>query len=89
MNAMEMMAKAALERLLDNIPPETLDQVKQIGQFVVTVDQRLRRMEADQRLIMAHLGIPTTGENHDGNETVRGKQPDGIAARLGYDGPSG
>ena len=58
MNAMEMLMKSAMDKLLENIPPETLEQVGQISQFVRRLDQRLDRIEARQLLIMEALKIP-------------------------------
>lgn len=76
MNAMEMMMKAALDRLMENIPPETLEQVQQIGHFVKRLDQRLERLEANQqraeanqRLIMDALHI--NSEHDDGSSGQR------------------
>jgi hypothetical protein len=62
MNAMEMMAKAALEKMMANIPPETIAQVMQIGQTVLSFKAQLDRVEANQVRIMKALNIPLEGE---------------------------
>lgn len=72
----EAMAKAAIENYLEE-HPELLVQAKQIGQFVLTVDARLQRIEHSQRLIMDALKI---GVSENAERT--GPSP-GEPARVG------
>lgn len=58
MNALEMAAKAMLDKALANLPPEVLGSIGQIGQIAVGVKAQLDRIEYQNRLIMAHLNIP-------------------------------
>lgn len=62
MNAMDMMMKAAFEKLLAGIPPETLQTIGQIGQIALSLRAQLDRIENQQRLLMAHLNIPAETE---------------------------
>jgi hypothetical protein len=59
MNAMEMAAKVMLEKFLGNLPPEVLENIGQIGQTALSLKGQLDRIEYQQRLIMAHLNIPS------------------------------
>ena len=75
MSVFDMMQKAMVEKLmlegpamlrdlLANIPPETLAQVQQISQFHTGLGATLARIEMRQRLIMNHLGISETEDDH-------------------------
>lgn len=57
MSPFEAMAKIAIEKAMENIPPETLAQIGQIGQIVISVRAQLDRIEAQNRMIMDRLGI--------------------------------
>lgn len=70
MNVVDMVTKAVFEKiataapdmvanLASNIPPDVLEQIKQIGQFVSGMDARLARIEMQQRVIMDALNIGT------------------------------
>lgn len=73
--AMEMMAKAALDQFMRNIPPDVLAQVQQIGQFVGSLNARLDRIENSQRLIMDALKIGTEGQDHAERQRSSGNGP--------------
>lgn len=62
MNALEMAAKAMIEKALANLPPEVMGTIGQIGQIAVGIKAQLDRIENQQRLIMAHLNIPSDTE---------------------------
>jgi hypothetical protein len=58
MNAIEMAAKAMIEKIVGNLPPEVLANIGQIGQTVAGFKAQLDRIENQNRLIIAHLNIP-------------------------------
>ncbi|MDE2020570.1 MAG: hypothetical protein KGJ13_09565 [Patescibacteria group bacterium] len=58
MNALEMAAKAMIEKALANLPPEVMGTIGQIGQIAVGIKAQLDRIENQNRLIMAALEIP-------------------------------
>lgn len=58
MNAIQMAIKAAIENAMGNLPPEILNNIGQIGEFVKNVKTQLDRIENQQRLILAHMKIP-------------------------------
>ena len=59
----EAMMKIAFEKALENIPPETIEQIRQIGHFTLAVKAQLDRIEAQQRMIMNALGIGQEVDN--------------------------
>lgn len=80
MNAIEMAAKAMIEKAIANLPPEVLGTIGQIGQTVASFKAQLDRIENQQRLIMAHLNIPgDTQPNGElkGIDHVRSEQSTG------------
>ncbi len=80
MNAIEMAAKAMIEKLVGNLPPEVMQNIGQIGQTALSLKGQLDRIEYQQRLIMAHLNIaPDTQpmELSNGRSQISPARPDG------------
>lgn len=78
-SAMEKMLPGIMDKLLENIPPDVLAQIMQIGQFVKILNARLETIEAQNRLIMDKLGIGTTenGYGPSGDAERSSRAPDG------------
>lgn len=70
MSVFDHLQNAAVKQLMANIPPETLEQVQQIGHFLLSVGARLDRIEQRQRMIMDHLGI-----NHGDTDARQSERP--------------
>ena len=63
--AMDHIIKAAISNFLANLPPDTLAQIHQIGDFIATLDAKISRIEMQQRAIMDALQIGTEQETDD------------------------
>lgn len=52
---MDYLLKVAIDKICENLPPETIDNIKQIGQTVTGFKAQADRIEANQIRILALL----------------------------------
>lgn len=57
MAGIDMLLKVAIEQAMKTLPPETLQQIGQIGQTVSSFKLQLDRIEANQQTIMRALNV--------------------------------
>lgn len=73
----EMAFNAMAQLLMNNLPPEVLETVGQIGQTVAAFKAQLDRVEANQLAIMAKLEIQQTDVLQPANGATENDRPIG------------
>jgi hypothetical protein len=64
-NMLEMRGvQLVLKNLLQAAAPQLGEQIEQIGNVITAFKEQSNRIEANQKIIMAHLGISPNEENH-------------------------
>lgn len=66
-----------LSQVIKMLPPETLQSISQIGETVAKFAAQLDRIEANQRLILSHLGLDphSTEKERDGQLSIGNDAP--------------
>ncbi len=75
MSGMSSLFASMTEQVMKSLPPETLEQIGQIGKTIATFNAKLDTILARQELIMAQLGIPTNQETDDDGPRSRPLEP--------------